>query len=111
MDVTLSDVQGALAQPDDAVPGKLAAELQAACTRGDAAAATDLLQDGADARHQSADTGVSAMMLAAEQGHAAVVLQLLQSGAPWNAQDRQELNAGDYASREGKQEVSSGFVP
>lgn len=105
MSVDVGKVRAALAKPDEAVPGKLASELQAACSRGDAAAVTTLLQDGADARHQDGQTGVSAMMLAAEHGHAAVVLELLQSGAPWNAQDKGERSAGDHAVRAGQHEV------
>ena len=48
---------------------------------------------------------MSVLMAAAGAGHADVVRLLLEEGAPWNAVDREHRCAGDYAARNGRQEV------
>ena len=103
--VNREEVERALALPDTAAPSHLAAELTPACTDGDVTRVRQLLADGADARHQVEGSGMSALMVAAQQGHTAAVEALLAHGAPWNAQDTREMSAGDYAMDNGHEEV------
>lgn len=78
--VTRGEVEAALAVEDDADGGHLFEELLAAGAAGDEAAARELLQQGADARHQDPGTGQNALMAAAGAGHEAVTRLLLRSG-------------------------------
>jgi protein arginine N-methyltransferase 2 len=71
--------------------------LHAAAAAGDTQAVTQLLTAGVPAYAQSESDGRSALMIAADGGHAAVVQQLLEAGAPWNALDRRGYCAGNYA--------------
>ena len=57
----------------------------------------ELLKKGAEVGFQEEEEGKSALMLAAEQGHADTVEALLERGAPWNALDRKGQCAGQYA--------------
>ena len=59
---------------------------------------------------QDPNTGESAMMAAATQGHAEIISVLIQNGAPWNATDRYGKSAGDYALKAGKQETVNQLV-
>jgi hypothetical protein len=90
-------VQKALALPDTAEEGHLSDAIRAACEKGDTDLVSTLLRDGADARHQDEETGLSPLIVAASKGHAAAVQLLLSHGVPWNAQDKSEMSAGDHA--------------
>lgn len=72
------------------------AELLTACTAGDLARVLVLL-DAAPASAQDEATGESALMRAAQGGHAELVALLLERGAPWNALDRKGRCAGEFA--------------
>jgi type IV protein arginine methyltransferase len=111
MMAAVQEVQTALSVPDAAVPGHMATDLSQSCKAGDMAQVKDLLSQGADARHQDEQTGMSPMMEAAKQGHAAVVQTLLAAGAPWNAQDRAEMSAGDLALDAGHDEARNLILP
>ena len=54
-----------------------------------------------DSSHSQDAEGVSPLMRAAEGGHMEVVAELLQSGAPWNAQDAAGYCAGGRGVWEG----------
>lgn len=70
-----------------------------ACAHNNTTAIRQFLhQDALFARQQDLDTGLSPLMAASQAGHVALVQQLLDLGAPWNAIDRQGRCAGDYAT-------------
>lgn len=98
-------VRVALSTEDDAERGKLAAEVLAACTANDVDQLNSLVAQGADTRSQDDDTGASSLMVAARQGHVPIVRRLLELGVPWNAQDKEEMCAGDYARSMEEEEV------
>lgn len=75
-----------------------------------AAAVEALLNAGADARFQDEASGRTVLMLAAQQGTVAVVQELLNAGAPWNALDRSGRCAGEYALEAGHQPVIDQLV-
>ncbi|KAL3910875.1 MAG: hypothetical protein SGILL_007514, partial [Bacillariaceae sp.] len=55
-------------------------------------------QDRLYCRQQDFETGISPLMAASQAGHVALVQQLLEEGAPWNALDRNAKCAGNYAT-------------
>ena len=62
-----------------------------------------LLKHGVEASFQREADGVSGLMVAAQRGNTALVSELLQAGAPWNALDRRGCCAGEYADAAGQQ--------
>lgn len=62
-----------------------------------------LLKNGVEASYQREADGLSGLMVAAERGNTALVSELLQAGAPWNALDRRGCCAGEYADAAGQQ--------
>ncbi|GIL60427.1 hypothetical protein Vafri_15020 [Volvox africanus] len=79
-------------------------QLLSAAAEGDADEVARLIELEADVDYQD-EEGVSPLMKAAEGGHMTVLAALLQSGAPWNAQDKYGYCAGEYAMGSGHQEV------
>ncbi|GLI60425.1 hypothetical protein VaNZ11_002578 [Volvox africanus] len=79
-------------------------QLLLAAAEGDADEVARVIDLEADVDYQD-EEGVSPLMKAAEGGHRTVVAALLQSGAPWNAQDKYGYCAGEYAMGSGHQEV------
>lgn len=75
-----------------------------ACRAGDQDAVEALLQAGADPAFADGD-GVTPLMTAAEGGHIPILITLLESGAPWNAQDKDGYTCGEYATGSGNKEV------
>lgn len=71
--------------------------LLAAAKSGDFEKVEKLLRSRCDACYQDPENGQSALMLAAEFGHAQIVSELLISGAPYNAVDKTGKCAGNYA--------------
>ncbi|EFJ40778.1 hypothetical protein VOLCADRAFT_69095 [Volvox carteri f. nagariensis] len=88
----------------DGPPPSLEQQLLAAAAAGDADEVARLIELEADVDYQDED-GVSPLMKAAEGGHIVVLSALLQSGAPWNAQDKHGYCAGEYAMGSGHQEA------
>jgi type IV protein arginine methyltransferase len=76
---------------------ELILRLQKAAMEGDSSGVRDLIAQGVDVAHQDCE-GASALMLAAENGHLEVVKELLEAGAPWNAQDSEGYCAGTRPS-------------
>jgi len=70
------------------------------CSQGDLSAVQQLVYTHGPiyAAQQDEATGSSPLMAAAAAGHGAVVQYLLEQGAPWNALDRQNQCAGNYAT-------------
>ena len=81
-----------------------------ACTAGDLAAVTTSLASGTPAHSQRDSDGASALMLAAGGGHAEIVQALLRAGAPWNALDRCDRCAGNYALDASHQSIVDALV-
>ena len=81
-----------------------------ACTAGDLAAVTTSLAAGTPAHSQRDSDGASALMLAAGGGHAEIVQALLRAGAPWNALDRCDRCAGNYALDASHQSIVDALV-
>ncbi|KAG2425346.1 hypothetical protein HXX76_013760 [Chlamydomonas incerta] len=79
-------------------------QLHAAAAEGNAEEVARLISLEADVDFQD-EAGVSPLMKAAEGGHTAVLVALLQAGAPWNAQDASGYCAGEYAMGSGQQEA------
>lgn len=69
-----------------------------------------LLKEGIEASFQREADGVSGLMVAAQRGNTALVSELLQAGAPWNALDRRGCCAGEYADAAGQQETFDQLV-
>lgn len=92
-----ADVERALALEDSQIVGHLASELFDACKKGQFVDVNDLISRGADLRYQEEEYGRSPLMVAAAEGCTQAVRALLMNGAPWNAQDKNEQSAGDYA--------------
>lgn len=80
-------------------------KLLQACKSGDTAEFDTCLANKAQAYFQDTETGASALMIAAENGHACLVKKLLEKGAPWNAIDRAGRCAGEYAIDKNHQEI------
>jgi type IV protein arginine methyltransferase len=72
---------------------ELEEDLITAATDGDTSQVRDLITQNANVAYQDGQ-GVSALMLAAENGHIEIVRLLLDAGAPWNAQDSEGYCAG-----------------
>lgn len=68
----------------------------AAAEKGDIDTLTSLLDDGVDISYQN-EAGMSALMLACDNGHAEAVELLLHAGCPWNLMDKDGFTAGEYA--------------
>jgi len=66
--------------------------------------------EGCDVTWQNQETGESVMCRAAAQGHLDMVLKLLEAGAPWNAVDKRNRCAGQYALEKGHQTVVDALV-
>jgi protein arginine N-methyltransferase 2 len=79
-------------------------QLLKACESGADSEIDALIAAGAEPAYQNAE-GVSGLMLAAENGHLETIHKLLQSGAPWNAQDKEGYCAGEYASASKRSDV------
>ncbi|GIL85389.1 hypothetical protein Vretifemale_13936 [Volvox reticuliferus] len=79
-------------------------QLLLAAAEGDTNEVARLIDLEADVDYQD-EEGVSPLMKAAEGGHTTVLAALLQSGAPWNAQDKYGYCAGEYAMGSGHQEA------
>eukprot|EP00754_Rhynchopus_humris_P044857 Rhum_TRINITY_DN4437_c0_g2::Rhum_TRINITY_DN4437_c0_g2_i1::g.14219::m.14219/K18477/RMT2; type IV protein arginine methyltransferase len=77
---------------------------------GDAAGVKALLKAKVPAYATELDEGCTALMAAAKGGHAEVISLLVQYGAPWNAVDRFNRCAGDYAIASGQQEIVDQLV-
>ena len=60
--------------------------------------------------YQRDTDGLSGLMAAAQRGDTAMVSELLQAGAPWNALDRQGRCAGEYADAAGQQDTFDQLV-
>ncbi len=56
-----------------------------AAKAGDLQALNQSIESGANVTYKD-EQGVTALMVAAEEGHAEVVAALLEAGAPWNQQ-------------------------
>jgi protein arginine N-methyltransferase 2 len=71
-----------------------------ACHTGDIATIQSLAtMERLYCRQQDSETGLSPLMAAAKGGHPSLVKTLLEDGgAPWNALDRNNKCAGDYAT-------------
>lgn len=69
-------------------------QLLRAAAAGDLAEVGRLVELEAELQWQEPAEGVSALMRAAEGGHARVAELLLENGAPWNAQDKAGYTAG-----------------
>ena len=69
-----------------------------------------LLKGGVEASFQREADGVSGLMVAAQRGDIAVLSELLQAGAPWNALDRRGRCAGEYADAAGQQDTFDQLV-
>lgn len=91
-------VEKALSLTDDVEEGRLWVELDRASQIGDVPTLRTLCQQGADIRYQEPVKGQSALMIAASLGHVDAVKFLLEHGVPWNAQDRDNLSAGELSS-------------
>ncbi len=70
-----------------------------ACAAGDLPLIQRLVrEDGMYCIQQDAETGLSPLMAASGAGNLALVQELLNGGAPWNAVDREGRCAGNYAT-------------
>lgn len=70
-----------------------------ACAVNDTTTIQQLVQqDSLFACQQDLETGLSPLMAASQAGHLALVQQLLEWGAPWNALDRYNRCAGNFAT-------------
>eukprot|EP00955_Chlamydomonas_euryale_P076702 362754-Chlamydomonas_euryale.AAC.2 len=69
--------------------------LLSAAAAGDMSALSSALDAGADVTTREPASGMSALMKAADGGHAAAVAALLQAGCPWNMQDNDGYTAGE----------------
>eukprot|EP01025_Chloroclados_australasicus_P004371 TRINITY_DN1106_c0_g1_i13.p1 TRINITY_DN1106_c0_g1~~TRINITY_DN1106_c0_g1_i13.p1 ORF type:complete len:367 (-),score=41.46 TRINITY_DN1106_c0_g1_i13:672-1772(-) len=83
--------------------------LLSAAEEGDLAAITTLLEQAAEPAYQN-EEGVSPLMLASKNGHLEVVRKLLESGAPWNALDKDGKCAGEYAWEGQQDEVAQELI-
>lgn len=81
-----------------------------ALSNKDEMSARQALKQGADAAWQNDLTGESALMIASRLGLVDAVSVLLESGAPWNAIDRNGRCAGDYALANGHQTIVEALV-
>ncbi|VDP91719.1 unnamed protein product [Echinostoma caproni] len=85
-------------------PSRADLDLVVECGNGDLARVQHLVDvEGADPCYQDIETGISVLMVAASSGHVDIVRYLLEQGAPWNAVDRKNMCAGDYAAKHGQQ--------
>lgn len=91
-------VEKALGIADHAEEGRCWQDLSRACELGDVHTLHQVCEQGADIRYQEPVKGKSALMIAASSGHVGAVRFLLENGAPWNAQDRDHLSAGELSS-------------
>ena len=83
----------------EAVDPKTVLLMFEACSKGNKQEIESIISENAlYACQQDGDTGKSPLMAAAEAGHLQVCQVLLDSGAPWNAVDRQGQCAGNYAT-------------
>jgi type IV protein arginine methyltransferase len=82
------------------------------CSKGDLETVQSMLshENGVYASLQDEATGQSPLMVAAAQGHLTLVQLLLESGAPWNAVDRNGNCAGNYATDHEKWDVVNYLV-
>lgn len=81
--------------------------LMRAAARGDAAAVTALLADGADPNTMHAEARLAPLMFAAYAGHDAVVRLLLEKGATANLKDATGASAADWASQGGHEATAA----
>ncbi|CAG8498882.1 14631_t:CDS:2 [Acaulospora morrowiae] len=79
-------------------------KLVQAIRNGDTATVKQLLQEGADVWYRD-EQGVSPLHVACEIGNRDIVSILLQEGHAWNAIDTSGTTAGEYAKRNGHEEV------
>eukprot|EP00007_Cunea_sp_BSH-02190019_P002805 CAMPEP_0174246984 /NCGR_PEP_ID=MMETSP0417-20130205/42342_1 /TAXON_ID=242541 /ORGANISM="Mayorella sp, Strain BSH-02190019" /LENGTH=381 /DNA_ID=CAMNT_0015326837 /DNA_START=508 /DNA_END=1653 /DNA_ORIENTATION=- len=79
--------------------------LLALAAAGDADGIEALLRERPEIYYQEPTTGTSALMAAAANGHVEAMQVILENGAPWNALDRSNCSAGDYAFENGHQEA------
>ena len=107
---TIDGAEEAMASSPPSSPESLGPALLAAAQEGDEELVEKLLDQRCDACYQDPATGQSALMLAAGCGHAAVVSELLISGAPYNALDREGRCAGNYAMLAGDQRIVDALV-
>ena len=85
-------------------------QLLEAARVGDTPTVEKLLGRRGDASYQDSATGQSALMLAAGNGHAEVVSELLINGAPYNAVDKEGKCAGNYALEAGHSRIVDALV-
>ncbi|KAJ6675913.1 GUANIDINOACETATE N-METHYLTRANSFERASE [Salix viminalis] len=63
-----------------------------------------LINSGIDVTYFDSN-GLTPLMHAAKHGHAAIVKDLLEAGAPWNALSPSNISAGDFAMEAGQQDA------
>lgn len=87
-----------------AAADSLGPQLFKAAAAGDEPLVEQLIEQGTDVAWADHE-GTTALMTAAEHGQLAVVLALLQAGAPWNQQDKAGYCAGEYATASKNQDI------
>jgi ankyrin repeat protein len=70
-----------------------------------------LLKNGAAINHQTPAAGITALMVAAEEGNELMVKLLLQSGANSATTSKEGLNAAEYARRRGHEHIAILLTP
>jgi protein arginine N-methyltransferase 2 len=75
-----------------------------AAKNGDVDKVKSLINSGIDVTYFDSN-GLTPLMHAAKHGHAAIVKDLLEAGAPWNALSPSNISAGDFAMEAGNQDA------
>mmetsp|Transcript_1768 Transcript_1768/g.4461 ORF Transcript_1768/g.4461 Transcript_1768/m.4461 type:complete len:344 (+) Transcript_1768:49-1080(+) len=73
-------------------------QLLQAAAAGDLVKLNQLIDEGADVAYQDPETGMSALMHAADERKKEAVEMLLEAGTPWNLLDKDGYCAGEYAA-------------